>query len=68
MNKKEIIQALKDKIQANKDEWASMWVVAECNRLLETPNEQEIAKAELKMTECNDRLELLSKLLAREEA
>lgn len=65
--KKEIIKVLKDKIQANKEEWANMWVVAESNRLLEVPNESEISKAELKMQECNDRIEMLKRLLKREE-
>ncbi len=66
MHKKEIIKALKDKIQANKEEWASMWIVVESQKLKENPDAQEIAKAELRMTECNDRLELLTGLLKRE--
>lgn len=68
MNKNEIIEALKQKIQSNKEEWAAMWVVVESQKLQATPNEAEIAKAELRMTDCNDRLEILSQLLKREGA
>lgn len=65
MNKTEIKKALKEKIQANKQEWANMWIVKEAQLLKPEPDQAEISKAELKMQECNDRIELLSTLLKR---
>ena len=66
MNKEEILKSLKEKIQANKEEWAAMWVVVESQKLQEKPDETEIAKAELRMKDCVDRIHLLNTLLERE--
>lgn len=56
-------KTIQDKISANKEEWASMWVVVESQKLMEKPDQSEIAKASLRMKECEDRITLLEKLL-----
>lgn len=69
MNKEEIVKALKEKIQLNKEEWATMWIVKESQLLKgEEAEKAEIAKAELSMTRCNERLGVLNTLLKRCES
>lgn len=58
-----ITKSVADKIEANKEEWAAMWVVVESQKTLPEPDANEIAKAELRMKECEERITLLTSLL-----
>lgn len=57
-----LAESIQNKILANKEEWASMWIVVESQKLQETPDTLEISKAELRMKDCEDRIVTLKKV------
>jgi hypothetical protein len=66
--KKALKRVIEDKIKANEEDWASMYIVKKFQESQEKQDETEVAKAVLRMKEAEDRIKWLKELQKSESA